>query len=108
MSSFIRIVNGSYRKADVSDKVFELVEQYKDGAKGGFVTVMNGGQFPGCPDKVRISVNSPMDYVFVTDGEQVSQVVEAAQVAEESDEEVIVRIRERFEILHEMTKAAAN
>ena len=108
MSSFIRVVNGSYRKSDVSDKVFELVEQYKDGAKGGFVTVMNGGQFPGCPDKVRISVNSPMDYVFVTDGEQVAQVVETAQDAVETDEEVIVRIRERFDILHEMTKAAAN
>lgn len=108
MSSFIRVVNGSYRKSDVSGKVFELVEQYKDGAKGGFVTVMNGGQFPGCPDKVRISVNAPMDYVFVTDGEQVAQVAEAAQVAEESDEEVIARIRERFDILHEMTKAAAN
>lgn len=108
MSSFIRVVNGSYRKTDVSGKVFELVEQYKDGAKGGFVTVMNGGQFPGCPDKVRISVNAPMDYVFVSDNLQVAQAVEAAQVAEESDEEVISRIRERFDILHEMTKAAAN
>jgi predicted AAA+ superfamily ATPase len=49
-----------------------------------------------------------MDYQFVTDGEQVAQVVEQAQVIEETDEEVMTRIRDRFEILHEMTKAAAN
>lgn len=108
MSSFIRIVNGSYRKSDVSGKVFELIEQYKDGVKGGFVTVVNGGQFAGCPNKVRINVNSPMDYQFVSDGEQVARVIEASETAEETDAEVMTRIRERFEILHEMTKAAAN
>jgi ATPase family associated with various cellular activities (AAA) len=107
-NSFVRIVNGTYRKIDVSGQVFELVEQFKTGAKGGFVTVANSGQFPGFPDKIRVTVEGPMDYQFVTDGEQVAQVVEQAQVAEETDEQVITRIRERFDILHEMTKAAAN
>jgi hypothetical protein len=42
-NSFVRVVSGTYRKNDVSGQVFELVEQFKTGAKGGFVTVKNGG-----------------------------------------------------------------
>jgi hypothetical protein len=89
--------------------VFQLVEQFKSGAKGGFVTVANSGQFPGFPDKIRITVNGPMDYQFVTDAESVAPIVAgAAEVEAETDEQVIERIRERFEILTEMTKAATN
>lgn len=106
MSATIRVKQGSYRNASVSGQVFELVEQFKTGAKGGFVTVKNGGVFPGFPDTVRIAVTSPADYEFVTGDAAVErQVVEAVT---ETDEEAIVRIRERFDILHEMTKAATN
>jgi hypothetical protein len=106
MSATIRVRSGSYRNNSVSGQVFELVEQYKTGAKGGFVTVKNGGAFPGFPDTVRISIDGPADYEFVTgDAVAESQVVEAVT---ETDEEAIARIRERFEILHEMTKAATN
>jgi hypothetical protein len=106
MSATIRVKQGSYRNASVAGQVFELVEQYKTGAKGGFVTVRNGGVFPGFPDTVRVAVGSPADYEFVT-GDVVaeSQVVDTSA---ETDEEAITRIRERFEILHEMTKAATN
>jgi hypothetical protein len=106
MSSFIRVINGTYRKNDVSDQVFELVEQFKTGIKGGFVTVKNSGQFPGFPEKLRITVSGPMDYQFVSDAESVAPVVQAEQAIDETDEEVMARIRERFEILTEMTKAA--
>ena len=105
-NSFVRIVSGTYRKNDVSGLVFELVEQYKTGAKGGFVTVKNGGKFPGFADEIRINVTGPMDYQFVTDAESVAPVVAQAQAEVETDEEVIARIRDRFEILHEMTRAA--
>jgi ATPase family associated with various cellular activities (AAA) len=106
--SFVRIVSGNYRKNDVSGKVFELVEQFKTGAKGGFVTVKNGGTFPGFADEIRINVTGPMDYQFVTDADSVAPVVEAEQAMNETDEQVIARIRERFDILDEMTKAATN
>ena len=105
--SFVRIVNGTYRKIDVSGQVFELVEQFRIGAKGGYVTVANSGQFKGFPDKIRVTVSGPMDYQFVTDADSVAPVVEVAQV-EETDEQVMARIRERFDILTEMTKAATN
>ncbi len=107
--SFIRIRNGAYRTTDVSGRVFELVEQFKTTAKGGYVTVKNGGEFPGFPDEIRVKVTGPFDYEFVTEGDTgVSQVRETAEGSAETDEEAIARIRERFDILHEMTKAATN
>lgn len=106
--SFVRIVSGNYRKNDVSGMVFELVDQFKTSARGGFVTVKNGGAFPGFPEDIRVAVTGPMDYQFVTDTDSVAPVVEAAQALVETDEQVIERIRERFDILDEMTKAATN
>ena len=107
--SFIQIVSGNYRKNDVSGQVFELVEQYKTGAKGGFVTVKNGGKFPGFSDTIRINVEGPMSYQFVTDAGAPAQATVVADPTEvETDEQVMERIRERFDILTEMTKAATN
>lgn len=106
--SFIRVKSGAYRTNDVSGMVFQLVEQYKETAKGGYVTVKNGNQFPGFPEDIRIKVDGMTSYEFVG-GENFSGVVvqnSAQEVSQETDEEVITRIRDRFEILHEMTRAA--
>ena len=109
--SFVRIVSGMYHRHDVSGKVFELVKPFQTSARGGgFVTVKNTGEFPGntvSPD-IRVRVTNPLSYQFVNSSEQVAQIIEEAHVVEESDDEVIERIRERFDILTEMTKAAAN
>lgn len=108
--SFIRIKSGAYRTTDVSNRVFQLVEQYKVGAKGGYVTVKNNGAFPGFPDDIRIKVDSITSYEFVNaedyTGAVVAEEVEAAP--EQTDEERMAEIAARFEILHEMTKAATN
>jgi len=56
--AFVRIKNGNYRNKDVSGMVFELVQQYQSTAKSQFVTVKNGGQFPGFPDTIRVNVDS--------------------------------------------------
>jgi hypothetical protein len=105
----ILILKGSYRNKDVNGLRFELVEQYKKTATGGHVTVRNNDTFPDCPDTIRIKVSGVADYEFVS-GESVitSQMKEPEQVSVETDEQVMERIRERFEILHEMTKAATN
>ena len=105
----IRIINGSYRNKDVNGLRFELVEQYKKTATGGHVTVRNDDIFPDCPATIRIKVSGVADYEFVS-GEpmQSEKIAEPVQVAVETDEQVMERIRERFEILHEMTKAATN
>jgi hypothetical protein len=110
--SFIKIKNGAYRTTEVSGQVFQLVEQYKNTAKGGYVTVKNGGKFPGFPEDIRVKVEGMSDYEFVSEVEFVEQgntpVAEAIalETVQESDEEVIERIRQRFEILDEMATAA--
>ena len=112
--SFIRIKSGAYRTTDVSGQVFQLVEQFKQTAKGNYVTVKNGGRFPGFPEDIRVKVDAMSDYDFVSEQEFVeagnTPVAEAAavEVAGETDEEVIERIRQRFEILDEMATAATN
>ena len=104
MSSFIRIREGEYRNNKVANTVFQLVEQYKTTAKGGFVTVKNGDRFPNCPEDVRIKVEGPSSYEFVTDADfdGVVSIEAVATQSKETDEEAIARIRERFEILDEM------
>jgi hypothetical protein len=110
--SFIRIKAGVYRHNDVSGQVFQLVEQYKFTAKGGYVTVKNSGRFPGFPEDIRIKVDGMSDYEFVSEAEFVDagntpvQEARALETAQETDDEVIERIRQRFEILDEMATAA--
>jgi hypothetical protein len=108
-TAFIRIKAGAYRTTDVSGQVFQLVEQYKSTAKGGFVTVKNGGKFPGFPEDVRIKVAGVAAYEFVTEGdEMVTTMIEEEVASTQTDDERMAEIAERFEILHEMTKAATN
>ena len=112
--SFIRVKSGAYRTTDVSGQVFQLVEQFKQTAKGGYVTVKNGGKFPGMPVDIRVKVDGMSAYDFVSEAEFIEQgntpVAEtvAVETLAESDEEVIERIRQRFEILDEMATAATN
>ena len=108
-TAFIRIKAGAYRTTDVSGQVFQLVEQYKSTAKGGFVTVKNGGKFPGFPEEIRIKVAGVAAYEFVTEGDEaVTTMIEVEVASNQTDEERMAEIAERFEILHEMTKAATN
>jgi len=106
-NAFVRIKSGTYRNTDVSGKSFQLVEQYKRTPNGGFVTVKNGGAFPGYPEQIRIKVAGVAAYEFVTGSDSIVQEVTSVQEnATETDEQVMARIRERFEILTEMTQAA--
>jgi hypothetical protein len=101
----IRIRSGAYRTTDVSGMTFELVEQYKKTAKGGYVTVKNNSTFPGFPEEIRVKVDGVADYEFVS-GDFVPEDKLAVAHSDETDDEAMARIRERFEILTEMTKAA--
>ena len=107
--SAIRIVNGEYRKNPVRNTAFTLVSGFTSGAKGNYVTVKNNGAFPDCPDTIRIRVNSIRDFEYVN-GDSVSttptaEIENPVPVVNETDDEAMDRIRERFDILHEMTKA---
>jgi hypothetical protein len=108
-NAFVRIKAGAYRTTDVSGRVFQLVDQFRSGVKGGYVTVKNGGQFPGFPEDIRVKVNTMSDYEFVAEGDvAVPECIQVEAASQQTDEERMAEIAERFEILHEMTKAATN
>jgi len=97
----IRIKEGTYKirgkDVDLAGMVFPLVEEFKVGAKGGYVTV-DGKAIQGFPDRnIKIACNSADCY----------EDAEGAKVTkrEETDEETIDRLRERFDMLEDMTKA---
>ena len=97
----IRIVKGSYKirgkDVELAGMVFPLVEEFKIGAKGGYVTV-DGIPVAGFPDRnIKISVDGKDGYEDAGKAK--------ATVREESDDEVIDRLRDRFQMLEDMTKA---
>ena len=104
--STITIREGSYRGIPVVNTQFELVKGFQTGAKGGFVTVRSGGVFGPEFDVVRIKVRDINSLEF-TGGvpADVVQLTPAPRV-EETDEQVMDRIEQRFSILDDMTKAA--
>jgi hypothetical protein len=98
----IKIIEGTYKirgkDVDLSGMVFPLVEEFKVGAKGGYVTV-DGSAVNGFPDRnIKIMCDGPDAYAAAEAGAQATKV-------EETDEEIIERIRERFDMLKDMTKA---
>ena len=104
--SAIRVVNGTYRNKPVRNQEFFLVSGFHSGAKGNYVTVKNNGTFPNCPETIRISVDNIQDIAYTNGMTQDNPVhIEKLVAPIETDEQAMDRIRERFDILHEMTKA---
>lgn len=99
MSSIVRINSGSYRNNPVTGDVFTLVKGYQLGAKGGFVTVKNEGQFPGRPDEIRVQVDNKECIEFL------SGKPAKVETVSETDEQAMDRIASRFGVLDEMSKA---
>jgi len=100
--SNITIIEGTYKirgnDTSVAGLTFPLVEEFKMGARGGYVTV-DGTAVAGFPDRnIKIKVSGPEDYELAGSDTRVSS-------REESDEEIIERIRVRFDMLKDMTKA---
>jgi len=122
MPAIVEIREGTYKirgqDTSMAGYRFELIEQYKEGAQGGYVTVNGGSVQPknsGIPDRgIRIKCASAQSYVVVAGEVPATPVgdksleqirVSDAVVAHESDEEIIERLRKRFEILSSMTQA---
>jgi hypothetical protein len=103
--SAIRVLNGNYRGNTVQNTTFELVSGFQSGAKGSYVTVKNSGHFPKCPDTIRIRVDNISDIEYTNGMTTEPTAVPEPTRSTETDEQAMDRIRERFDILHEMTKA---
>ena len=104
----VLIKRGVYRNQPIVNTQFTLVKDFSSSAKGNFVTVENGDHFPGFPDEIRVKLDSIED-IEITGGSvsRSEKVVEFKQsVKQETDEEIMDRIEQRFSILDDMTKAA--
>ena len=98
----IRIIEGTYKirgkDVELAGMVFPMTEEFKVGAKGGYVTV-DGKSIAGFPDR---------NIKIACDGAHAYEAVDASTATtkrEETDEETIERLRERFDMLEDMTKA---
>lgn len=111
----IRLKEGTYylygKEMDLTGYVFDLVKGYKVGRRGGNVTV-DGSSCKGFPSHpIRIAVSGPDCYEAV-DGEDMledtateADTATAGPAVEETDDEIIERLRVRFTMLEDMTKA---
>ena len=106
--SAIRIISGVYRGKVIKNKNFTLLSGFQTNARGGYVTVQNDGTLGrNLPEKIRILVDAISDYEMVN-SDMVEHNTPAPTVSAfvtETEEEAMTRIRERFEILTEMSKA---
>jgi hypothetical protein len=107
--STIRILSGSYRKQSVVNTEFTLVKGFQTGAKGGYVTVKNDGQFAINIPEVKVLVDSINEIEFLNGEKVVANTVEfKKEVVKETETEAMDRIAARFEVLDEMSRAAIN
>ncbi len=101
----VTIRQGQYRNFTIANKTMRLVQGYTEGAKGGFVKVANDGMFPNCPAEVKVKVS--FSDIEVVQGDNIVECAAEPEVfIEETEEQAIERIRERFQILEEMTEGA--
>lgn len=99
---YVSIKSGKYRNAKISG-VFPLVKDVSFGKKGAFITVDASNQFAGLGN-IRVLLND------VNNVEHVDAVIAEAQMGNkpevaETKKEAMDRIRRRFDILQEMTRA---
>ena len=98
-SKTIYVMEGLYRNKRIENTTFPLVKGYQPypHKQGGFVTVHidDMAKYQAPADKIRISVES----------ESMLRDKAPEERAPETDEEVIERMRKRFAILDDMTKA---
>ena len=111
--AYVNIKNGVYRKTPVKNVILPLVHNLRTGAKGTpWITVENSGLFPDKPEIIRINVKGVTAFSFASEADFLAQdfasAISAAPAAvgKETDDEVMARIADRFEILHDMARAA--
>ena len=108
MVAKVKIFQGSYRGQDVVG-TFTLLKNWRDGAKGGFVTVLDeNGAYGDAGATIRVKTQQG-DYEY-TDGPLVDEVTPQETDAPvdfvETDEETLARLDKTFSFIPTMTAAA--
>lgn len=102
MTDYVQIIDGEYKKSgtpvNINGMVFPIVKEFVMGSRGGYITV-DGSYNPGFPERnIRIMVEDEQSYSFV-DPEKMENT------QKETDEEIITRMRSRFNMLKSLTEA---
>ena len=102
MQNAIKIKKGFFEDQQIQDVTFKMIKDYHPYKQGGGFFLVDGktaddGEFPDKP--IRVKVSDP------SDAEEVSSVAKKQKKSTETDEQAMERIRERFEILTQMTEA---
>lgn len=110
-TALIQFKTGTYKirgaDTDVSGMKFPLIEHFKQGKNGAYVTV-DGAAQAGFPERsIRVKIDTPQDYEIVDSNfDEVKQNALKNTVKDtETDDQVMERIGKRFGILDEMTRA---
>jgi len=119
----VTVLRGEYRNTKIKGQSFRLLGDVRESAKGGFfIKVANDGFFPGFPDEVKIKIKTRNDITVsgatvadmsdsqrrtaAKDDGSVFSIVKPAEpeVYTETEDAAIERIRERFDILDQMSE----
>ena len=111
-TALIQFKSGTYKIRGTDQSVegmkFPLIEHFKQGKTGAYVTV-DGAAQPGFPERsIRVRIESPQDYEIVDSNfdDVKKDALKKTAKDNETDEQVMDRIGKRFEILDEMTRAS--
>ena len=104
MTSRVRIIRGRFRQQEIDNVVFDMVAGLKTGISGSWITV-DGRTAEGFPDhnlRIKVDDNSSFE-IFESKSEETEE-----EKPVETDEQIIKRIRTRFNVLDEMTSATVD
>ena len=104
--STINVKYGTYRNNPVVDQQFTLVKGFTEGKRGGFITVKNEGQFPQVNiANVKIQLNNINDVSWRGSPIMGDSTIAFQPAVVEYDADAMDRIKTRFEILDDMSRA---
>lgn len=106
MTATVTIMKGTYRGQDVSG-VYTLVKPWKDGARGGFVTILDEHGVLGDAGSA-IRVRCELGDIDVQGTVEMTEVAPKNEVLEyvETDDETMARIEKTFGFIPTLTAAA--
>lgn len=116
MTTKVRIHDGRVRNIVVKNMTFSLIQGLKTGNSGSWITVDPRSAEGTGSDAIkalgatviRVKVNDNTSFEIFDNGSAASSETALVEEIEETDEEIMERLRERFNILEEMTGACVD